>query len=224
MRLVTRRDLLDRADDAISRAGRAVKKSLAPYDAKLPFKPLGRSRHGPSKSIRAPLRHAAKLTKAAGADRALGGAASPSGWPPSRARLIGILVADIVAISIEAVVVTAVCGCAERSGSNRSRPVSAIGVPTCIAGAWAVARAARTPCYRVGGMSTSGVATAAVISSCTAVDPAGMHATATEATTMEAAATSTASIGVVGEQGCSEQDDCCESNENTTKHGPLSPF
>ena len=80
-------------------------------------------------------------------------------------------------------------------------------------------------------MSTSGVATTAVIPSCTAVDPPGMHATAAETTTMEAAASATeaaasttASIGVIGDQGCGEQDESCESNENTTKHDSFSPF
>jgi hypothetical protein len=44
------------------------------------------------------------------------------------------------------------------------------------------------------------------------------------ASATEAAASTTASIGVIGDQGCGEQDESCESNENTTKHGSLSPF
>jgi hypothetical protein len=69
-----------------------------------------------------------------------------------------------------------------------------------------------------------------MIASCTAVEATGMHATATETTTMEAAAaiteaaTSTAaSIGVIGDQGCRQQDNSWESNQDATEHGAFSP-
>jgi hypothetical protein len=62
-------------------------------------------------------------------------------------------------------------------------------------------------------------------SSSAAVDASGMHAAATEAAPVKSAATAaeastsaTASIGIIRDQACGDQNDYCKSSENIAKH------